>query len=91
MLGGLSVWALHFLVVYAIASLADMSHPAQAPAWRTVGLLATGLGVAALGLILLAARSSRTTSALARTLGRAGCGLSLVAVIWQSLPLIISG
>lgn len=90
MLGGLTVWALHFLAVYALASLADLSHPAQAPAWRAAGLVATGLSVAALGLILLAARSSRNASGLARTLGPAGCGLSLIAVIWQSLPLMVS-
>lgn len=90
MLGGLLVWALHFLLVYGVASMADISDPSQGSAWRLAGLMMTILCLAGLAVIVLQARSTRTVSSLARTLGLAGCALAAIAVIFQGLPLVLS-
>ena len=42
MLGGLIVWTVHFMGVYAIASLADVVSRADDPNWRMVGLAFSG-------------------------------------------------
>jgi hypothetical protein len=91
MLGAFAVWAVHFVLVYGVASIADISDPTQGPAWRTAGLALTVACLAALPLICLRARSGPAVSPLARQLGTAGCVLSFVAIAWQSLPLLISG
>ena len=38
MLGGLIVWTIHFMGVYALASLADVVSRADDFAWRMAGL-----------------------------------------------------
>ena len=51
MLGGLIVWTVHFMGVYAIASLADVVSRADDPLWRMIGLAFSGACLfAALGL-----------------------------------------
>lgn len=90
MLGALLIWALHFLLVYGVASVGDISDPSQTEAWRMSGFVLTALSLVALALLALKARSARRISALAKSLGLAGCGLSFIAVAWQSLPLFLS-
>lgn len=86
-LGGLTVWAAHFLAIYVIAS----ALPGQAVA-RFLVLAASFAAIAADAFILAA--SSRMTSgdALDRwivKLGRVGAALSLLAVTWQSVPALL--
>jgi hypothetical protein len=90
MLGALLVWALHFLLVYGVASLADISNPSQAGLWRTAGAVFTAACLGLLAIIAVRARSETRVSPLARRLGLAGCGLGLIAIVWQSLPMLIS-
>lgn len=90
MLGALLVWALHFLLVYGVASVADISDPSQEATWRVSGLVLTALCLIALAVIAGRARAEKRVSALAKRLGLAGCGMSFIAVVWQSLPLLIS-
>ena len=89
MLGGLLIWAAHFVLVYVVASMADISPLSQEGGWRMAGLGLTGVCVAAIAVLLWWTVRAREASALARRLGLFGGGLSLIAVIWQALPLLI--
>lgn len=94
MLGGLIVWTIHFMGVYAIASLADVVARADDPAWRMAGL---GFSVvclsAAVGLALWAVRRVRRRSDPASGFGDQlallGAGVAAVAIVWQALPTVI--
>lgn len=92
LLGGLALWAAHFLVAYAIASLADISPSEhQAPlTWILEGLTLACV----LAAVALAVRAWRAA-------GRPGLGgafvqrvsalasmLSAVAILWQSAPFL---
>ena len=90
LLGGLIVWAAHFFLLYAIASV----FPGQdLPNWLI--LLSTIAAVAADSALLWAALLLRLRGlsdpfrSWTTDLGAAGAALSLVAVIWQSLPALI--
>lgn len=93
LLGGLIVWAAHFLGVYAIASVADVLGQADARAaiWSVAGftLLCAAADVA-IGLFAL--RGDRgSDDGMERLIHRGGAwgaGLSLVAVLWQGLPIL---
>lgn len=90
---GLIIWAVHFLGVYAIASLADVVSRADDPAWRG-GALAFSLacGLAALAAMVAAIRRAGDGDQPARfmaQLAALGGGLALVAIAWQALPTLI--
>jgi hypothetical protein len=94
LLGGLIVWATHFTGVYALGSLAAIRDPAEDGAWRAV-LLAFSVvcaGAAAM-LAVRAAMLSAAGDAPHRFKGRVaamGAALSLVAIVWQTLPALLS-
>lgn len=87
MLGGLLVWAAHFLAIYILASVFESS---------TIARIGTGIATLAavaanIGLVVVA-RRAEMPDAFARwmvSLGMLGVGLSLVAVLWQGLPALI--
>ncbi|MDD3837077.1 MAG: hypothetical protein WCY15_12345 [Phenylobacterium sp.] len=94
LLGGMIVWLVHFLGAYGVASAADVitgQADAAGAVWG-VGLLTlacAGADVALLALALPRARSA--ADGLDRFLagGAAlGAGLSLLAVVWQGLPVL---
>ncbi|MGV3579647.1 hypothetical protein [Brevundimonas sp.] len=87
-LGGLIVWTLHFLIIYGLASVADVSDPATRSLWSIAGVGVTALGLAA--LLWIGYRASRRQG-LVYLLGIGGCILSGVAIVFQSLPFLISG
>jgi hypothetical protein len=97
LLGGLIVWLVHFLGVYAIASIAAVAAgQADAPLalWAVVGfsLICAGADLALLAIAL--PRLRRADDSLDRFIagGAAlGAGLSLLAVIWQGLPVMVAG
>lgn len=91
MLGGLSLWAFHFLGVYLIASVADVVATADDPAWRMAGLgfsLVCVLAGAALGVIALRRlrRAEGEVAGFRREIAVLGFGVAVVAMIWQALP-----
>lgn len=93
MLGGLLVWAVHFVGVYAIASIGDVVSAADAPTWRLISLAFSAVcAMLALGLLIQALRRAddgTDTIDLANTLARVGALVAMISVIWQSLPTVV--
>jgi hypothetical protein len=92
-LGGLIVWAIHFLGVYAIASLADTVSRADEPGWRMATLAFSGLCVlAAIGCLLAAIWRLRlggegeASGRFMSEIAALGAGLAVLAIVWQALP-----
>ncbi|PVM89602.1 hypothetical protein [Caulobacter radicis] len=92
LLGGLVLWAAHFLAAYAIASLVDISsYEHQAPlTW----LLASLTLACVLAAVALAARAWRATrrpdlgGAFVQRLSVLASMLSAIAIMWQSAPFL---
>lgn len=91
MLGGLLVWTLHFLGVYGIASLADLSAPSTQALWRWSGAGFTAACLLAVGVLVLRTRPSAGDGGLYPQVGLGACALSVVAIVWQAVPLLVSG
>lgn len=93
MLGGLLVWAVHFLGVYGFASIADIS-PDHAGFWRATAVVFTIACLAALWPLFVLARrcaAGRGESAdLIGRLGQIGAGVSAIAIFFQSLPILVA-
>ncbi|MDG2520682.1 hypothetical protein P7B02_03930 [Caulobacter segnis] len=93
-LGGLLIWALHFLGLYGLASVADLA-TGRADGWRAAGLgfsLACLLATA-LYAVMLARRLRRASNApvqvFALGLGLTGGLVAAIGVVFQSLPLLL--
>lgn len=88
LLGGLTVWAIHFFLLYGFASLFPGQHIA-----RILTLLATVPALAADALLLWAAAGGAfRTDELDRwvsDVSAIGAALSFIAVIWQALPALL--
>ena len=94
MLGGLIVWTVHFMGIYAIASAADVVSHADDPTWRMIGLAFSGACLlAALAITGRAARRLRRTADPSTRFGDQlallGGGVAAVAILWQALPTVI--
>ena len=90
MLGGLLIWTLHFLAVYSVASVADVSDPSTHTLWKGLGLAFTGLCLLALVVIALRARPSTSDAGLYRQVGLGACAVGFIAIVFQSVPLLVS-
>lgn len=93
MLGGLLIWAAHFLGLYLLSSAADVAH-GDGGAWNAVGYafsLLCLLAIAALCWRSLTALGARpeATQAFGLRVSTAGCLLSGIGVIFQTLVLIV--
>ena len=90
LLGGLIIWAGHFLAAYALASVAEIAHPdhRQPLMLLFAGLTIVGV-VATIVLALRALRPGANTAGgvFARRLSAAGSAIAAVAIIWQSAPI----
>lgn len=90
LLGGLLVWALHFFLLYAIASLLPGTKLAH-----LLSLVATIPAVAADAWLLWVAAALRLRNSSDELrgwvidVGAVGAALSFVAVLWQALPAIV--
>ena len=89
LLGGLAIWAAHFFALYGIASI--LPGRPEAP-WLV--LAATVPAILADGWVgWRAAAWMRATDQLHRSIGQVGAvgaALSLIAVIWQALPALLT-
>lgn len=90
MLGGLLVWTLHFVGVYSIASAADVSDPSTQALWRWLGAAFTGACLLAVAVIVARAWPSSRKAGLYRQVGLGACVISVIAIVWQSVPLLVS-
>ncbi len=59
MLGGLLIWAVHFVGVYTIASIGDVVARAEERTWRMIGLAFSGLCLLAVAALLIQSLRSR--------------------------------
>lgn len=88
--GGLTIWAAHFFLLYAFASIFPDQQIANVLTWvATVPALAAD---AALLWITAARRLSAAGDELDQwllTVGALGAALSFIAVLWQALPAAI--
>ena len=94
MLGGLIVWTVHFMGIYAIASLADVVSRADDPVWRMGGLaFSAACLLAALATAGWAARRLRRktdpSTRFGDQLALLGGGVATVAIVWQALPTVV--
>lgn len=94
LVGGLLIWAAHFLGVYLIASVADVAEGSDAPAWRMAGLgfsLLCLLAVVMFGVFAWRRRDDARMAHwdFARSVALTGSGVALIGVIYQTLPLLV--
>lgn len=88
LLGGLIVWAVQFFALYIVASIFG-----SAPIARISTALITLACLAADAAILVAALRARLDNGFGqwvRSLAVTGAAFSIVAVLWQGLPALIS-
>ncbi|MDQ1154171.1 hypothetical protein [Brevundimonas sp. SORGH_AS_0993] len=93
MLGGLLIWAAHFLGLYALSSAADVAR-GDAGAWNGAGVvfsLACLAAIAVLGGSGVRALKARPdeTRAFGLLLAVIGAALGGIGVVFQSLVLLI--
>ncbi len=91
MLGGLPVWAAHFFLLYGVASIFPGREIAY---WLTIAATVPAIAADA-GLLWLAALLRRRGNAdelqsWVIDIAASGAGLSLLAVLWQALPALIT-
>jgi hypothetical protein len=87
LLGGLIVWAIHFFVLYGIASIWLTT-----PLARALTLLATALCLAADALLIVRIRRSDASGEMdgwMRAVALYGAAISVVAILWQALPALL--
>ena len=94
LLGGLIVWAAHFLGVYAIGSLAAIRPLQEDGLWRGALVAFSLLCAGAAGLLAIRAGLLSTVGDTphrfkARVAAMAAA-LSVVAIAWQTLPALLS-
>lgn len=89
LLGGPLIWAAHFAVIYTIASVSIAAAGETTPAARAAMIVAGGGGALACALLIRHALRNDDRddlSAFLRGVGGIGAGISLVAILWQTLP-----
>lgn len=92
LMGGLLIWAAHFLGVYLISSAADVWSATDAPGPRLIGLafsiacLAAAIGVAAV-IWRRQGASIAGAEAWEGQVGLAGALVAGISIIWQTAPL----
>lgn len=90
LLGGLTIWAAHFFLLYGFASIFPGSQTA-----RILTLVATVPALAANAFLLWTAAAGTLvgeTDELDKwvlNVAAVGAGLSFIAVLWQALPAVI--
>ena len=91
LLGGMLVWAVHFFLLYALASLWGSAAPARIG----TGLVTLACLAANAAILMLCVRTARSHDAQTvigwpARLGAPVAALSLVSVAWQGLPALLA-
>lgn len=93
MLSGLIVWSAHFLGVYLISSVADVVATADDPVWRLGGLAFSGVCLLSAAAVLWFGvrrlRLGGERGRFADQLAALGACIAMLAIFWQSLPIVI--
>ena len=91
------VWAIHFLLVYGFTGVL-CARPAWEVQWLGIGLLEWGIGSAAVAALALLAfihlgrrrkEAVEINAVFVRRTGAALALLSALAIVWESLPLLL--
>lgn len=91
------IWAIHFLAVYGFTGVL-CARPALHAQWLGIGLLEWGIGSAGIAALALLAlihigmwrrQAMKSNAAFVVRTGAALALLSAVAIIWESLPLLL--
>jgi hypothetical protein len=93
MLGGLLIWAAHFLGLYLLSSAADVARD-DAAAWNGAGLVFSLICLMAIGVLswrAVGALKTRPddTQSFGLLMAAAGAALGGIGVVFQSLVLLI--
>lgn len=94
--GGPLIWAAHFAGAYAIASLADVTSRSDAP-WALAAVSGLTLVCAGLDVVLFLwtvrrpapVPSDAAFAGFWRSTAGLGAIVSLIAVLWQGLPVLL--
>lgn len=89
MLSGLIVWTIHFVGVYAIASVADIAADPQAPVWRVTGwVFSAACALATAVMLALAIQRLRRPAdePFRHEMALMSNLVGLIAIAWQALP-----
>lgn len=95
MMSGWIVWTVHFIGIYAIASIGEVVSRAADPLWRMIALgfsvlcLLTALLLLAVGWRVLNRQREGETRRFGDQLAMLGAGLAAVAIVWQAAPTLI--
>lgn len=90
LLGGLAVWAAHFFLLYAFASLFPGQQAARTLTWiATIPALAADAGLLWFAATRRLAGGADELDEWILAVGALGAGLSFIAVLWQALPAAI--
>lgn len=90
MTGGLILWAVHFVGVYLISSVAEVVAEAADPGWRMAGLaFSVACVVIVCGVLGAAVSRLRGKRRFSDQVAALGAGTALIAILWQSLPQVV--
>lgn len=88
-LGGLIVWAIHMLGLYAIFSWIDLAPENDGPGRAGAAIFSLLCAVAAAGLSGFAFNDRRSSPDM-RAVGGYGAIVATVAIVFQSAPILLS-
>lgn len=88
-IGGLTVWAIHLLGIYAIFSWIDLSEQNEGPGRLGAAVFSLLCACIAAGLGVFASRDERSQPGM-RAVGGYGAAVAVVAIVFQSLPILLS-
>jgi hypothetical protein len=89
LLGGPLIWAAHFGAIYLLTSAAYVGGRTPDVTTFIVVVVISALAIAAAGLLALrAARTREDEPGFWRAIALAGSILAIIAIIWQTLPVV---
>ncbi|MBU1345403.1 MAG: hypothetical protein KKA16_00455 [Alphaproteobacteria bacterium] len=88
-LGGLIVWAVHMLGIYAIFSWIDLAPENDGPGRAGAALFSLLCALGALGLSWFSFHDRRSNAEM-RAVGGYGALVATVAIVFQTAPILLS-
>jgi hypothetical protein len=86
LLGGLLVWAGHFLAAYAIASIAEIARPEHRQPLTLLFMALTIACVLTASALALRSWRDKREDVFVQRLSALGSAIAALAIVWQSIP-----